>query len=131
MSNSKISIHTNRKEALIDTEFVQTTIQVGGCKPSTVVDFEIPKKFGLNQAIADTLGVGIVKLANNTRTFRYCRGPRSNLFKGHMDAICKSNVHKYDYINKAIQTLKALVFVIQYKELQKCLRKTLMKKLMT
>ena len=54
----KISIHTNRKEALIDTEFVQTTIQVGGYKPSTVIDFEIPKKFGLNQTIADTLGVG-------------------------------------------------------------------------
>ena len=54
----KISIHTNRKEALIDTEFVQTTIQVGGYKPSTVIDFEIPKKFGLNQTIADTLGIG-------------------------------------------------------------------------
>jgi alpha-galactosidase len=33
-------------------------IQVGGYKPATVVDFEIPKKYGLRQTIADTLGVG-------------------------------------------------------------------------
>ena len=54
----KISIHSNRRESLLDTDFVQTTIQVGGYKPSTVIDFEIPKKFGLNQTIADTLGIG-------------------------------------------------------------------------
>ena len=54
----KISIHTNRKEALIDTEFVQTTIQLGGYMHSTVIDFEITKKFGLNQTIADTLVIG-------------------------------------------------------------------------
>ena len=54
----KISIHTNRRDSLLDADFVQTTIQVGGYKPSTVIDFEIPKKFGLNQTIADTLGIG-------------------------------------------------------------------------
>ena len=32
--------------------------QVGGYRPSTVVDFEIPKKYGLRQTIADTLGIG-------------------------------------------------------------------------
>ena len=54
----KLSLHTNRRESLLDADFVQTTIQVGGYKPSTVIDFEIPKKFGLNQTIADTLGIG-------------------------------------------------------------------------
>ena len=54
----KITLHTNRRESLLDADFVQTTIQVGGYKPSTVIDFEIPKKFGLNQTIADTLGIG-------------------------------------------------------------------------
>ena len=54
----KISLHTNRRESLLDADFVQTTIQVGGYKPSTVIDFEIPKKFGLKQTIADTLGIG-------------------------------------------------------------------------
>ena len=58
--NSKplITKHTNRKDALINADFVQTTIQVGGYKPSTVIDFEIPKKYGLQQTIADTLGIG-------------------------------------------------------------------------
>ena len=50
----KFSIHTDRKDALKDAEFVQTTIQVGGYRPSTLIDFEIPKKFGLQQTIADT-----------------------------------------------------------------------------
>ena len=54
----KIFLHTNRRESLLDADFVQTTIQVGGYRPSTVIDFEIPKKFGLNQTIADTLGIG-------------------------------------------------------------------------
>ena len=54
----KLTLHTNRRESLLDADFVQTTIQVGGYKPSTVIDFEIPKKFGLNQTIADTLGIG-------------------------------------------------------------------------
>ena len=53
-----ITKHVNRKEALLNADFVQTTIQVGGYKPSTIIDFEIPKKYGLNQTIADTLGIG-------------------------------------------------------------------------
>ena len=32
--------------------------QVGGYKPATVIDFEIPKRYGLRQTIADTLGIG-------------------------------------------------------------------------
>ncbi len=48
----------NRKEALRGANFVVNAIQVGGYEPSTVIDFEIPKKFGLRQTIADTLGIG-------------------------------------------------------------------------
>ncbi len=48
----------NRKEALRNTNFVVNAIQVGGYEPSTVIDFEIPKKYGLRQTIADTLGIG-------------------------------------------------------------------------
>ena len=33
-------------------------IQVGGYEPCTVTDFEVPKKYGLRQTIADTLGIG-------------------------------------------------------------------------
>ena len=57
-ANPKVTLHTNRKEALRNADFVQTTIQVGGYKPATIIDFEIPKKYGLKQTIADTLGIG-------------------------------------------------------------------------
>jgi len=48
----------NRKEALRGARFVVNAIQVGGYEPCTVIDFEIPKKYGLRQTIADTLGIG-------------------------------------------------------------------------
>lgn len=48
----------NRREALRGADFVVNAIQVGGYEPSTVVDFETPKKYGLRQTIADTLGIG-------------------------------------------------------------------------
>lgn len=47
-----------RKEALRGADFVVNAIQIGGYEPSTVIDFEIPKKYGLRQTIADTLGIG-------------------------------------------------------------------------
>ena len=48
----------NRKAALKDANFVICAIQVGGYEPCTVIDFEIPKKYGLRQTIGDTLGIG-------------------------------------------------------------------------
>ena len=48
----------NRKAALKDANYVVNAIQVGGYEPCTVTDFEIPKKYGLRQTIADTLGIG-------------------------------------------------------------------------
>lgn len=48
----------NQREAVRGANYVICTIQVGGYKPGTVIDFEIPKKYGLRQTIADTLGVG-------------------------------------------------------------------------
>ncbi|MCX6515579.1 MAG: alpha-glucosidase/alpha-galactosidase [Actinobacteria bacterium] len=53
-----IEATTDRRAALAGANYVITMFQVGGYKPSTVIDFEIPKKFGLEQTIADTLGVG-------------------------------------------------------------------------
>ncbi len=47
-----------RKEALRGANFVVNAIQVGGYDPCTMIDFEIPKKYGLRQTIADTLGIG-------------------------------------------------------------------------
>jgi alpha-galactosidase len=55
---AKIEATTDRRAALAGANYVITMFQVGGYKPSTVIDFEIPKKYGLEQTIADTLGVG-------------------------------------------------------------------------
>ena len=64
----KVSITAtlNRKEALRGAKYVINAIQVGGYDPCTITDFEIPKKYGLRQTIADTLGVGGVFRALRT-----------------------------------------------------------------
>lgn len=56
--NIRIDASLNRKEALRGAKYVVNAIQVGGYDPCTITDFEIPKKYGLRQTIADTLGIG-------------------------------------------------------------------------
>ncbi len=48
----------NRKDALRGADYVVDAIQVGFYDPCTIIDFEVPKKFGLRQTIGDTLGIG-------------------------------------------------------------------------
>ncbi len=57
-TNATIQTTTNREEALRDADYVLCMIQVGGYRPATVTDFEIPAKYGLRQTIGDTLGIG-------------------------------------------------------------------------
>lgn len=56
--SARIESTLDRRSAIRGAKYVICTIQVGGFKPSTVRDFEIPKKYGLQQTIGDTLGVG-------------------------------------------------------------------------
>ena len=70
-NGSKARIETylgveNRKAALKGANYVVDAIQVGGYDPCTIIDFEIPKKYGLRQTIADTLGIGGVFRALRT-----------------------------------------------------------------
>lgn len=53
-----LETHTDQRRALEKADFVVVAFQIGGYEPCTVTDFEIPKRFGLRQTIADTLGVG-------------------------------------------------------------------------
>ena len=53
-----IKKYSDRLQALDKADFVVNAIQVGGYEPCTVTDFEVPKKYGLRQTIADTLGIG-------------------------------------------------------------------------
>lgn len=55
-----------RKDALRDANFVVNAIQVGLYDPCTIIDFEVPKKYGLRQTIADTLGIGGIMRALRT-----------------------------------------------------------------
>ncbi len=48
----------DRRAALDGADYAICMFQIGGYKPGTVIDFEIPKKYGLRQTIADTLGIG-------------------------------------------------------------------------
>ena len=64
--NTLVFSSTDRRKVLAGTDYVIFMMQVGGYKPSTVIDFEIPKKYGLRQTIADTLGVGGIMRALRT-----------------------------------------------------------------
>lgn len=57
-ANPTITATTDRRAALDGADYVICMIQVGGYKPGTEVDFVIPKRYGLRQTIADTLGIG-------------------------------------------------------------------------
>ncbi len=54
----RVISNPDRKKAFDGADYVINAIQVGGYRPSTVIDFEIPKKHGLRQTIGDTLGIG-------------------------------------------------------------------------
>ncbi len=67
--NGKITTYCgveNRKDALRGATFVINAIQVGLYDPCTIIDFEVPKKYGLRQTIGDTLGIGGIMRALRT-----------------------------------------------------------------
>jgi alpha-galactosidase len=57
-ASPRIEAVTDLRSALDGAGYVITMFQVGGYRPSTVVDFEVPKRYGLRQTIGDTLGIG-------------------------------------------------------------------------
>ncbi len=80
-----------RKEALRGADFVVNAIQVGGYDPCTIIDFEIPKKYGLRQTIADTLGIG--GIFRGMRTIRVMRD-----FAADIEEVCP-NAWMLNYTN--------------------------------
>lgn len=53
-----IEATTDRRASFEGADYIITMFQVGGYEPSTVIDFDIAKQFGVDQTIADTLGIG-------------------------------------------------------------------------
>jgi alpha-galactosidase len=56
--NPEIEATLERRRALEGADYVLSMFQIGGYEPSTLIDFEIPKKYGLRQTIGDTIGIG-------------------------------------------------------------------------
>ncbi|MBS3994892.1 MAG: alpha-glucosidase/alpha-galactosidase [Alkaliphilus sp.] len=80
-SDVTLSCNLNRKEALRGASYVVNAVQVGGYDPCTITDFEIPKKYGLRQTIADTLGIGGIFRALRTI-------PVMKAFADDMEEVC-------------------------------------------
>ncbi|MBQ7475652.1 MAG: alpha-glucosidase/alpha-galactosidase [Clostridia bacterium] len=70
-----------RREALRGADFVVNAIQVGLYDPCTIIDFEVPKKYGLRQTIGDTLGIG--GIFRGLRTIHVLKG-----FAEDMESVC-------------------------------------------
>src|SRR5215213_3155847 len=65
-ASPRIEATLDRRQALDGANYVVNMIQVGGYQPSTVIDFEVPKRYGLQQTIGDTLGIGGIMRALRT-----------------------------------------------------------------
>ncbi|HET7238401.1 MAG TPA: alpha-glucosidase/alpha-galactosidase, partial [Terrimicrobiaceae bacterium] len=97
---SNIEVTTDRSRALDGAAYAINMIQVGGYRPCTVTDFEIPKKYGLRQTIADTLGVGGIMRAVRTIPvlIDMCKD---------MERLCPDVVH-FNYVNPMAMNCWAL-----------------------
>ena len=95
-----IEATTDRRRALDGADYVIAMFQIGGYRPSTVVDFEIPKRYGLRQTIADTLGIG--GIMRGLRTI-----PVLLDVCGDMEAVCP-DAHLLNYVNPMAMNCWAL-----------------------
>ena len=86
-----IEATADRRRALDGADYVIAMFQIGGYRPSTVIDFEIPKRYGLRQTIADTLGIGGIMRGLRTVPvlLDVCRD---------MEAVCP-DAHLLNYVN--------------------------------
>lgn len=81
----------DRRQSLDGADYAISMFQIGGYKPATVIDFDIPKKYGLRQTIADTLGIGGIMRGLRTIPVMLdmCRD---------MEELCPNVVH-LNYVN--------------------------------
>jgi len=91
-ANPTIEATTDRRASLAGADYAIGMFQIGGYKPSTVIDFEVPKKYGLRQTIADTLGVGGIMRALRTIPVMLdmCKD---------MEAVGRPNIAFLNYVN--------------------------------
>jgi alpha-galactosidase len=111
-AHPKIEATRDRCTALEGADYAISMIQVGGYKPSTVVDFEIPKKYGLRQTIADTLGIGGIMRGLRTIPvlLDMCRD---------MEEVCP-NVTFLNYVNPMVMNCWAIARARKIKTVGLC-----------
>ncbi|MBZ0297024.1 MAG: alpha-glucosidase/alpha-galactosidase [Anaerolineae bacterium] len=90
-ANPTIEATTDRRKALEGADYAISMFQIAGYKPGTVTDFEIPKKYGLRQTIADTLGIG--GIMRGLRTIRVFLEMTQD-----MEQVCPDVMH-LNYVN--------------------------------
>jgi alpha-galactosidase len=56
-AGAKVEEHLERRAALDGADYVINMVQIG-MREATLLDFEIPRKYGLKQTIADSMGIG-------------------------------------------------------------------------
>jgi len=78
-----IEAHLDRRAALAGCDHVINMIQVGG-HAATLIDFDVPRRFGLRQTIGDTLGIGGIFRA--LRTIPVMQGIARDMFELCPDA---------------------------------------------
>ncbi len=93
-------VTTDRERALDGADYAVNMIQVGGYEPSTVIDFEVPKRYGLRQTIGDTLGVGGIMRALRTM-------PVLLEMAHDMERLCPDVLH-LNYVNPMAMNCMAL-----------------------
>ncbi len=109
---SRIEVTTDRSRALDGAAYAINMIQVGGYRPCTVTDFEIPKRHGLRQTIADTLGVGGIMRAVRTIPvlIDMCKD---------MERLCPDVVH-FNYVNPMAMNCWALAEATKIRTIGLC-----------
>lgn len=90
----------DRRQALDGAQYVISMFQVGGYRPSTVIDFDIPKKYGLRQTIGDTLGIG--GIMRGLRTI-----PVFQSMLQEMEELCPEATH-LNYVNPMVMNCWAM-----------------------
>ena len=95
-----LEVTTSRERAFDGADYAINMIQVGGYEPATVIDFEIPKKYGLRQTIGDTLGIGGIMRALRTI-------PVLLDMARDMERLCPQVTH-LNYVNPMVMNCRAL-----------------------
>ena len=100
-SHARVTAYDDRRKAMAGSDYVVNAVQVGGYEPCTVTDFEIPKKYGLQQTIGDTLGIGGIFRALRTI-------PVILDFAHDMEAVCPDALF-LNYVNPMAMVTGAML----------------------